>query len=663
MACLAAKRERCRKGGCGLHRLPAWPLVLDRDKAVRGFRLVRFYLRTRAIILTKYREKMAEAGGSERTGFAIIVTSLVVICFTSALWFTYKQSLEESRLRDQGARLSKIISALPYNLVIDENNAGRFAHVVQVSTRDPELAYLAVFGERAKVLAEFNPQSLVLPDTGAGNAAGGLFGERQVTVGEQVAWEYFAPLLKDGNVIGQIRLGYLAPQWGPSLSQVPQMGLVALAIFLLAALFYFFLRRELAPLAMISRQLDSMRKVAASPQAGAGADLERPAQVERMVVDIQQRMLELEGDRDDLSTNFKVIEYQRRQLRSIIESLPVGVVVLDQTGVVAIANPRLQQLLGVDPNDILGKRPGEWLVDELPLSVLSKPRTGKTLSAVPVEFSPERDPGKNIAMTVWPIQSADKSVISTDALVIFQDVTAEKILRDSSSEFIAHVAHELKSPLNVLSMYAEMLRGPDAQDEALRIEATNVIGDEVERLSLLISNILNISKIETGSIHLKRTRVKIVELAQDALESCARSAKDKGLTLTFDAPNEISPVAVDKALMRIAINNLLTNAIKYSDPEGTVRVLISETEEKVEIAVEDEGIGISAEDQQRVFDKFVRSEDPAVSQRSGHGLGLSLAREVVQLHQGTLSLTSEVGKGSVFTIELDKHSELLKQAI
>jgi signal transduction histidine kinase len=215
------------------------------------------------------------------------------------------------------------------------------------------------------------------------------------------------------------------------------------------------------------------------------------------------------------------------------------------------------------------------------------------------------------------------------------------------------VAHELKSPLNVLSLYSESLQGEEGQDKKFRLEATNVIHDEVERLGQMINNILNITRMEAGSLGITRQRVKLQELMSDAFETCIRDANDKNLEFKAEIPKEMSPVAIDKDLMRVAINNLLTNAIKYSNDEGTVTLSVLETAETVRITVRDDGIGISAEDQEHIFEKFVRGENEDSLVRAGHGLGLALVREIVLLHEGTLTVKSRLGEGSEFTIEIN----------
>ena len=147
----------------------------------------------------------------------------------------------------------------------------------------------------------------------------------------------------------------------------------------------------------------------------------------------------------------------------------------------------------------------------------------------------------------------------------------------------------------------------------------------------------------------------------DLFEACNRGGNEKRLTFQANIPKGLSAAAIDKNLMRVAVNNLLTNAIKYSDDNGKVTLTAEETEKTVCISVRDEGIGISEEDKEHIFDKFRRGETDDVRARAGHGLGLALAREIVLLHEGTLTFTSELGSGSEFTIEISKETNLLKK--
>ena len=267
---------------------------------------------------------------------------------------------------------------------------------------------------------------------------------------------------------------------------------------------------------------------------------------------------------------------------------------------------------------------------------------------------------KNVEIRILPLSATEDHERKSGQVILFSDVTSESLARESRADFVGHLAHELKTPLNVLGMYSESLQGEAGEDRDYQVEASNVISDEVERLSDLINNLLSITKIEMGSLGLDRQRVRVSEFLSDTFETMRRTAQGE-LDFDLDIPREMSALLLDKDLMRVAINNLLTNAIKYNQPNGKVTLHATETEDAVLIQVSDTGIGISNEDIEHIFDKFYRSEDDSVRQRSGHGLGLSLAREIVQLHHGTLGVESKVGQGTTFTLRLGKDVSLLRQ--
>ena len=154
-------------------------------------------------------------------------------------------------------------------------------------------------------------------------------------------------------------------------------------------------------------------------------------------------------------------------------------------------------------------------------------------------------------------------------------------------------------------------------------------------------------------------RVKLNEFLQDTFDSVARSGNNNDIQFELNLPQNLPNIQLDKDLLRIALNNLLTNAVKYNNPGGKVCFSVEEADEKIILSISDTGIGISKKDQAFVFEKFYRSDDEDVTQRSGHGLGLALAKEIIDLHHGTIQLESTVGEGSVFTIELKKTSSFL----
>lgn len=616
--------------------------------------------------------KVVSAWRTERLGLTMIVASLAVISVTVLLLFLHQQRGEETYIRSQGASLVRILSRIPFEQFTPEPGKAGILSVLQQTRSTSALAYLAIVDSQHHPVEEIAGNGVIVPAAAVPVDPTSWIGQRTLVLpaSNREVIEFHAPLFSAGQVAGHIRLGYLKPGFGLKSDQIAFIATFALPIFLLTPLFYFLVRREVRPIQQVNSRLDNLLD-----QGGLTGKVELAASEElqdfmgrfnRFIDGAQQRIGELEADRNRLETSSKLLSYKRSRIESVLQSFPDAVMVLDESTTVSLANARAGQVLGLAPEDLIGKKPAEWCREPDVIAFLSGQggqRRGVGYHSDALEFRPASLPGRTYAISPYPLFSPRDTSEILGTLVVFRDITAEKMVRNSSSEFVAHVSHELKTPLNVLAMYSEMLQGEEGREEQFRIEAANVIHDEVERLALLINNILSLTKIETGSISIERKRVKLRELLEDAFHACARSGQDKHLDFQLDLPREISPVALDKDLMRIAINNLLTNAIKYSDDGGMVRMSVEETEQTVRISVRDQGIGIASEEQGRIFDKFYRSHSEAAAGRSGHGLGLPLAREIIQLHHGTLQVSSAPGQGSEFVIEFNKEAGLLRQAV
>ena len=246
-------------------------------------------------------------------------------------------------------------------------------------------------------------------------------------------------------------------------------------------------------------------------------------------------------------------------------------------------------------------------------------------------------------------------------LVVLRDVSAIQAERENQAEFLAHMAHELKAPLNVIAMYSESLLGEESADENFRIDACNVIHDEVDRLNGLINNIFSIGRMEGGHVTIDRQRVRTRELLTDVFETVSRGGDDLDLEFVLDIPDTMQPIYADKQLFSVALNNILTNAIKYNRPEGRVTLTAEEHDEGLLIRISDTGLGIPEDDIDQIFEKFYRSEDEAARKVTGHGLGLSLVKEIIALHGGEVRVTSTLGEGSEFAFFFDRNAALFRE--
>ncbi len=288
-------------------------------------------------------------------------------------------------------------------------------------------------------------------------------------------------------------------------------------------------------------------------------------------------------------------------------------------------------------------------------------RVVRSNEAAQLELTPSHLPDRRLQVSAYPLFSPGGGNEIYGTLVAFQDVTQEALARQARRDFVAHLSHELKTPLQIVGMYAETLLDEQRVGRDIQIEAGNVIHDEVERVNALINNLLSIARIETGATNLSRKRVRLGDLLDDAVASVSRSAPE-GMRFRVEIGPEVSAVNIDKDLMRVAINNLLSNAVKYNRENGEVVAGVDEDDERVRIYVRDTGMGIAPEHQAAIFQKFVRVDSTETAERAGHGLGLALGRDIVELHHGRLMVESTPGAGSEFSIVLPKTPSLMREA-
>ncbi|HVL55022.1 MAG TPA: PAS domain-containing sensor histidine kinase [Burkholderiaceae bacterium] len=599
---------------------------------------------------------------SERLGLRMIVASLLVIAVIFGILLERQASAANERVRAQGVALARTLSSVSYEQLIA--NAGKTSLLSALLNlqANPDLGYGVVVDAAGKVLLEVTSPGTIVPSAPlAAREPEAWFGERAlVSPGDgRAIREFHAPVLHNGHHAGFVRLGYYKPRLLPGPAQASFYALLALPIFLLAPIFYFLIRREMKPLGALTERLEAL--VQAGPhELAPNAELrDFIDRFNRVVGHAEDRVRQVEAEQRAAVTSNRLLSYRAGKLDAVLQALPEAVVVLDDAGSVTYATAKAAALLGVAEQDMLRQPPQAWCRNPQVLEFLARYQNDRSLDADRLEFCADESGERRIAVSVSPLPATVSGL--QGSLVVFRDVTAEYLAQRAGSEFAAHVSHELKTPLNTLAMYSELLLNDGAASEELRIEAANTIADEVRRMAALINNLLNISKLETGAIAIERHRTKLRDLLDDAFENLAQSARDKGIEFHLQLPPHLPAVALDKDLFRIAINNLLSNAIKYNRPQGSVTLAAEDGDDEIVIRVRDTGIGISAADQAQIFRKFSRGSSSESAARSGHGLGLYLAKEIIDLHQGTLSVDSEPGVGTEFSIRLQKTPVLVKE--
>lgn len=375
------------------------------------------------------------------------------------------------------------------------------------------------------------------------------------------------------------------------------------------------------------------------------------AGIDSMMSNISKEHKRLVESNRELQVSNRVILFEKRRTESIIDGLGEGLIVSDSYGRISIINREAEALLGVVRKDVIGKTPGEALPEHKEVEQVMSGDSSQPGMHRSAEIDLSGGEGRKIVrVQLMPIGGPSEG--SAGMLTMLRDVTQRKMEEQARGDFIANVAHELRAPLSAIKSYVEMLIDNEADTPELRTEFFNTINEEADRLARLIDNMLNISKIEIGGMVLNKSPVRTRKLLEDALTSVVATARSKDIEITANLPDDMPEVELDKELVRVVVMNLLGNAIKYTEPGGSV-ILAGEVEaEELKVHVVDTGWGIPPEEHEKVFDRFYRGKRTGSSKITGSGLGLALAREIACLHGGDLRLESEEGKGSKFTLSL-----------
>jgi signal transduction histidine kinase len=245
------------------------------------------------------------------------------------------------------------------------------------------------------------------------------------------------------------------------------------------------------------------------------------------------------------------------------------------------------------------------------------------------------------------------SVLMIGGLVLtYRSVNKQVALARLKSDFVSNVSHELRTPLALIRLYAETLELGRINTQEKKNEYYSIIRKESERLSALINNILDFSRIEAGGKEYDFRETDIAELVRNTLDSYRYQIEQQGFAFEEQIDAGIPSVKVDREAIARALVNLVNNALKYSDNEKFLGVRLYREQSVLKLEVSDRGIGIERHEQARIFDKFYRTCDPLVHNTKGSGLGLSLVRHITRAHGGDVEVESTPGRGSKFTLSL-----------
>lgn len=351
-----------------------------------------------------------------------------------------------------------------------------------------------------------------------------------------------------------------------------------------------------------------------------------------------------------LQAHVNEIEESEKQLNSILSNLVSGVVLIDDKGKVDLTNHATERFLSKHTSKIDGKEYtyvfGPLGIDHLIETVIED--NVKRHDEAHIYFPEERILDVHIA----PYYSQGWQ--QRGAIIVLHDITDIRRLEKMRSEFVANVSHELKTPITSVKGFAETLLSGDVPDEATAKQFMQIIYDESERLNRLITDLLELSKIEKQAMPLNITEVNLNEIIGNSTQTISKFARDKNITLHL--PSDENPIYVEADEDRLGqiVLNLVANAVNYTSDNGDIYIDAEERSSKVVLTVRDTGMGIPEEALDRLFERFYRVDKARSRHSGGTGLGLAIVKHLVESHEGKIYVKSVEGVGSTFTIELPK---------
>lgn len=359
------------------------------------------------------------------------------------------------------------------------------------------------------------------------------------------------------------------------------------------------------------------------------------------------------------------VQERTEQLNAIIDNLGDGLLVIDPTGVVIRSNPVLLNMFKLRGQNILGRPCAEIFETDLSALIARNQNNPTQLLIMDVEL-----PGKGIGQALVTAVARDGSEVvpggNFDSIVLIRDITAEKEIDQMKTDFISTVSHELRTPLTSVLGFAKLIQKKleDVVLPAVNVETKKtkravrqvrenlgIIVSEGERLTSLINDVLDISKIEAGKIDWNIQPVDVSEIAEQAVSATSVLAQNSGLEMICDIEPGLPQVMCDRNRLVQVLINLLSNAIKFTS-QGSVVCRVRRQETVVAISVIDTGIGLSADDLEKVFEKFVQVGRVLTDKPSGTGLGLPICKQIIEHHGGRIWAESALGHGSTFTFTL-----------
>lgn len=366
--------------------------------------------------------------------------------------------------------------------------------------------------------------------------------------------------------------------------------------------------------------------------------------------DFVEKLAARAGVAIDNARLFEETKREREKLSHILNNTADIVIAYAPDGRLILVNPAAFSALRLSPNEnYIGESFEKVFADTKLMSLYTQARGHNEPIVNEVTFPNER----TFHVNMTPHQSIGW-------IIVMHDITPFKEMDQLKSELIATVSHDLKQPLSVMNGYTELLL-MHGKIDATGINFIEMVRKAIKSMRQLIDDLLDLAKIETG-ISLKLEPIAISPMLSECIQSLQPQVLNKHMLVVEDYSNDLPPVLGDQTRLHQILINLIGNAVKYTQPEGQVTVIAEQRDTMLRITVQDNGMGISPEDQARIFDRFYRVRRPETDSIDGTGLGLAIVKTLVDAHNGKIGLESRLGEGTTFYLSLPLATEAEQNA-
>jgi len=458
------------------------------------------------------------------------------------------------------------------------------------------------------------------------------------TIGEEMLY-YAVPINAEGEMIGILRTAR------------PLAFIRSVLIEDIKSYLFFFVILASITIILGWRLTDSIVKpletVTETAEKISEGDLTQRIPVRRYNSEIEKLARMFNFMADELEDKIVEISQEKNRIEAILESMVDGVIAVDKDSEISLINPAAKRIFNIEAEEIEGKDLLTTLFSHRIDMYLQ--RAFDTKESIKREIKYKNPEQKIIQATFIPLLDEKDKI--TGGVIVLTDITELRKLETVRNDFVANVSHELRTPLTSMVGYLDTLLESDIKDPETRDKFLKIIKEETDRLSVLIKDLLNLSRIESQSLDLKAENFK--EILIKVINLLQKNAEDKNIDLKLEIDDDLPLVYMVREQIKQVLINLIDNALKYTPAGGKIEVKVEKEADKVYFSVKDNGMGIPKADQERIFERFYRVDKARSRSLGGTGIGLSIVRNIIKQHGSEIQVKSREGAGSEFYFYLN----------